>query len=243
MFRHTGTRRTYRHNVSIATLLSLNAGFTNAAGFLGFSVLTTNVTGHAAFFAERLVMEDWKASRVIALWMMLFLGGAFCSSLIMNHIGRNRRFSYVIPLLLEIIVFLLITLFGYRYHHSLVAREIFAGSLLFIMGMQNALVTMVSGAQVRTTHLTGTFTDLGIELAQLYKKRNMKDEELYRRVKLRGIIIFGFLSGALAGAYLFHYFNYYAFIVPVALLLFALFYDIFRIHIKRYYHRPSHRGG
>lgn len=82
MLRHLGTKRTYGHNVKLATLLCLTAGFVNAAGFLGFSVLTTNVTGHAALFAERIAMQDWQTARVVALWMFLFLTGAFISSLI-----------------------------------------------------------------------------------------------------------------------------------------------------------------
>jgi uncharacterized membrane protein YoaK (UPF0700 family) len=105
MLRHLGTRRTYGHNVKIAAMLSPTAGFVNAAGFLAFAVLTTNVTGHAALFAERLVMEDWATARVIALWMFLFLAGAFSFSLIINTVGRDQRFSYVIPLLVESLVF------------------------------------------------------------------------------------------------------------------------------------------
>lgn len=203
MLRHLGTRRAYSHNVKIAALLSLTAGFVNAAGFLGFSVLTTNVTGHAALFAERLVMQDWKTSRVVALWMTLFLAGAFLSSLIINYIGRNQRFSYVIPLMLEGITLLLIALFGYHYDGSLVGREVFAGSLLFSMGLQNALVSLVSGSVVRTTHLTGTFTDLGIELAQLFKPEPGELFSLLRKLKLRATTIACFLTGAISGAYLF----------------------------------------
>jgi len=164
MLRHLGTKRTYAHNVKLASLLCIAAGFVNVAGFLGFSVLTTNVTGHAALFAERIAMQDWKTARAIALWMFLFLAGAFVSSLIVSFIGRNQRFSYVIPILIEMTVLLGVSLFGYRYNHSLVAKEIFAGSLLFAMGLQNSLISIVSGSVVRTTHLTGTFTDLGIEL-------------------------------------------------------------------------------
>ncbi len=240
MLRHLGTRRAYGHNVKIAALLSLTAGFVNAAGFLGFSVLTTNVTGHAALFAEALVMEDWKTSRVVALWMVLFLAGAFFSSLIINLIGRNQRFSYVIPLLVETIAFLLVALFGYRYDNSLTGKEIFAGSLLFVMGMQNAMVSLVSGWVVRTTHLTGTFTDLGIELAQLFKGE--KKELLVLKLKLRGTIIFCFLSGAIFGAYLFRFFSYHAFFLPGIILIYTLLYDIFRLHVKRYYRQLSGRG-
>jgi uncharacterized membrane protein YoaK (UPF0700 family) len=72
MYRHTGTKRTHGHNVRLASLLGAAAGFVNAAGFLAFSVLTTNVTGHAALFAERIALGDWKTARVVALWMLLF---------------------------------------------------------------------------------------------------------------------------------------------------------------------------
>src|SRR5260370_42078012 len=102
MLRHLGTKRTYAHNVKLASLLCLTAGFVNAEGFLGFSVLTTNVTGHAALFAEKVSFKDWRTSWVIALWMLLFLGGAFISSLIVSVIGRNQRYSYLIPILLEL---------------------------------------------------------------------------------------------------------------------------------------------
>jgi uncharacterized membrane protein YoaK (UPF0700 family) len=243
MLRHLGTKRTYAHNVKLASLLCITAGFVNAAGFLGFSVLTTNVTGHAALFAERIAMQDWKTARVVALWMFLFLAGAFLSSLIVSFIGRNQRFSYLVPMLIEITILFGISIFGYRYDDSLVAKEIFAGSLLFAMGLQNSLVSIVSGSVVRTTHLTGTFTDLGIEIAQILQK-NIKDRAaLKSRIKLRSVIIFFFMCGALAGAYLFRYFSFHAFLLPFAILIFTLLYDVYRIRVKRYYrlHNPFNK--
>jgi len=235
MLRHLGTKRTYSHNVKLASLLGLTAGFVNAAGFLGFAVLTTNVTGHAALFAERIALQDWKTARVVALWMFLFLFGAFVSSLIVSWVGRNQRFSYVIPILIEMAILLSVAIWGYRYDQSLVAKEIFAGSLLFAMGLQNALVSIVSGSVVRTTHLTGTFTDLGIELAQVIQKRKEDHPALEARIKLRLAIIFFFLFGAVAGAYLFHLLHFYAFVIPVFILVFTLIADVFRIAVKRYY--------
>ncbi|HEY0175626.1 MAG TPA: YoaK family protein [Pedobacter sp.] len=242
MLRHLGTKRTYVHNVKLASLLGITAGFVNAAGFLGFAVLTTNVTGHAALFAERIALQDWATARVIALWMFLFLSGAFISSLIVSLIGRNQQFSYVIPILIEIGILLGVALLGYRYNHSLVAKELFAGSLLFAMGLQNSLVSLVSGSVVRTTHLTGTFTDLGIELAQLFQQKREDRAALKKRIKLRCAIILFFMCGALGGAYLFHYFNFYAFFVPVIILIYALLYDILRIKLKRYYHSLHNQG-
>jgi len=239
MLRHLGTKRTYAHNVKLASLLCVAAGFVNAAGFLGFSVLTTNVTGHAALFAERIAMQDWKTARVVALWMFLFLAGAFISSLIVSFIGRNQRYSYVIPMLIEMAILFCVAVFGYRYDHSLAAKEIFAGSLLFAMGLQNSLVSIVSGSVVRTTHLTGTFTDLGIELAQVLQKNTEGRAALKTKIKLRSAIILFFMCGALAGAYIFRYFSFYCFFIPLCILAFTLLSDVYRIKVKRYYRRHN----
>ncbi|SEP44618.1 YoaK family protein [Mucilaginibacter sp. OK283] len=235
MLRHLGNKRTYKHNVKLASLLGLTAGFVNAAGLLGFSVLTTNVTGHAALFAEQIALQNWKTARVIALWMFLFLAGAFVSSFIISRIGKNQRYSYVIPILIETTILLSVALLGHRYDHSLVGKEIFAGSLLFAMGLQNALVSMVSGSVVRTTHLTGTFTDLGIELAQLFRRKAEDRTALKAKIKLRMAIILFFMCGALAGAYIFRWLHFYCFFVPVIILIYTLLYDIFRIAVKQYY--------
>ena len=139
------------------------------------------------------------------------------------------------------VILLGVAVWGHKYDNSLVAKEIFAGSLLFAMGLQNSLVSMVSGSVVRTTHLTGTFTDLGIELAQILQKKHEDRPALKSRIKLRSAIIFFFMSGALGGAYLFQYWSFYAFFIPFALLFYTLMYDIFRITLKRYYrqlHNP-----
>jgi uncharacterized membrane protein YoaK (UPF0700 family) len=235
MLRHLGAKRTYLHNVKLASLLSLIAGFVNAAGFLAFAVLTTNVTGHAALFAEGIALQQWQTARVVALWMFLFFAGAFISGLIVSRIGKNQQYSYVIPILIEIIILVSVALLGYRYDNSLDAREVFAGSLLFAMGLQNSLVSMVSGSVVRTTHLTGTFTDLGIELAQYIQKKHEDRPALSTRIKLHSAIIFFFLFGALSGAYLFRLYRFYAFFIPVAVLCYTLMYDVFRIKLKQYY--------
>ena len=171
MLRHTGHRRTYKHNLRLAALLSLTAGFVNGSGFAAFSVLTTNVTGHVALFAERLSKGDFRSARIVGLWMLLFLLGAFICSLLIGKIGRNRRYAYVIPILTEMTILIVIAAYGFSFDHSVLKTELFAGSLLFAMGLQNAMVTMISGSVVRTTHLTGMFTDLGIELSSLFYGR------------------------------------------------------------------------
>jgi uncharacterized membrane protein YoaK (UPF0700 family) len=68
------------------------------------------------------------------------------------------------------------------------------------MGLQNSLVTRISNSVVRTTHLTGIFTDLGIDLSQLffYTTKEQKDK-LFASIKLRLRIINFFFIGGFAG--------------------------------------------
>ena len=237
MLKHTGIRRTHIHNVRLATLLSLTAGFVNAEGFLGFSVLTTNVTGHAALFAEKVSLKDWSTGWVIAFWMLLFLAGAFVSSLIIDMVGRDQRYSYLIPLLLEFGILITVAATGNHYKNNSIARQVFAGGLLFAMGLQNALVSVISRSVVRTTHLTGTFTDLGIELARLIIGREENSHALKPGIRLKIIIILFFTGGALLGASTFRLIHFYSFFVPAFTLVYALLYDVFRVNVKRYYRK------
>ncbi|MCJ8210644.1 DUF1275 domain-containing protein [Mucilaginibacter sp. RS28] len=241
MLRHWGNKRTFKHNFLLASLLGLTAGFVNAAGYLAFAVLTTNVTGHAALFAERLAFRDWPNATIIALWMFLFLAGAFTSALVVSIIGKNHRFGYVIPISAELLILLSVASFGHFYHGYFIEKAFLAGGLLFAMGMQNALVSLVSGFVVRTTHLTGTFTDLGIDIAHAIQLKRTERKMLMPRIRLRLVIIFCFMLGALAGAYLFQLLRYRAFFIPCGLLVYALIYDVVRVHIKRYYHKHLHQ--
>jgi uncharacterized membrane protein YoaK (UPF0700 family) len=240
MLRHLGAKRTPQHNLKLAALLGMTAGFVNAEGFLAFSVLTTNVTGHAALFAERVAFQDWTTASVILLWMLLFFAGAFFTSILLSFTGENQRFSYFIPVIIEILILLASALFGYRYNGTLGSKEFFAGSLLFAMGLQNALVSMVSGSVVRTTHLTGTVTDLGIDLAQLLHGDTTKRPALRAKIRLRLYIIGFFMGGAVMGAYLFHRVGFPSFFAPVLILLFALVYDLLRLKARKYYRAGLH---
>jgi uncharacterized membrane protein YoaK (UPF0700 family) len=238
MLRHTGLRRTFKHNIRLAGLLSLTAGFVNVTGFLAFMVLTTNVTGHVALFAEKLTQSDYNSARIVGLWMLLFFLGAFSSSLFTGKIGKNKAYAYTIPIVVEIIILVGVGTYASGYDKSVFKTEIFAGSLLFAMGLQNALVSLISGSVVRTTHLTGMFTDLGIELTEkIQVKNNPNRQSLNQKILLRTIIILFFFLGGISGGYLFKLLNYYTFYIPASILFITMFYDIFRVKMIRLYRR------
>ncbi|HEY9000772.1 MAG TPA: YoaK family protein [Mucilaginibacter sp.] len=245
MLRHIGHKRTNKHNVRLACMLSLTAGFVNGAGFLSFMVFTTNVTGHVATFAEKLAAGDLHTAFVIGMWMLLFLAGAFTSSIIINMIGPNQRFAYVIPIIVEILILLMVANnIDWWLPVPVQNLRFKAGSLLFAMGLQNAMVSMISGSVVRTTHLTGMFTDLGIELAgKIYDIKAAKSATLNSRILLRLIIIVSFFSGCIISALLYKALKLQVFYIPAMLLLAGMFYDIFRIKTVRYYRKIKSKYG
>jgi len=110
--------------------------------------------------------------------------------------------------------------------------DVIAYSLLFAMGMQNSLVTSISKSIVRTTHLTGLFTDMGIEFSQLffYKDKSHK-QRLIASIKLRLTIIFMFFAGGLCGGILFDYFQIKTLILGAVILLGGLFFDFLKIKL------------
>jgi uncharacterized membrane protein YoaK (UPF0700 family) len=239
MLRHTGERRNYRHNIRLAALLCITAGFVNISGLMGFAVLTTNVTGHAALFAEKLSTGDYRAMRTVALWMLLFLAGAFASSYYIARVGRERRASYTLPIIVEILILVWIGSYGNTYDKTLLKTEYFAGSLLFAMGMQNALVSVISGSVVRTTHLTGMFTDLGIDLATVAQKHTQQPPDSWNKILLKLVIIVCFLSGGIIGGFMFKHLAYHTFFIPAGILVVVLFYDYFRIKVARMLYRQK----
>ncbi|WP_211999562.1 YoaK family protein [Chitinophaga sp. HK235] len=237
MLRHTGKKRNYRHNLRLAILLCFTAGMVNAAGLFAFAVLTTNVTGHAALLAQKLATGDFRAARMVGLWLLLFLVGAFFSSYCVNKTGRFKRWRYVIPILCEISILVMVGSLGHTFDHSIVKTEYFAGSLLFAMGMQNALVSAISGYVVRTTHLTGMFTDLGIDLYTLLSTRQHHQTDIRKKVTLRLVIIFFFLAGGIVGGYAFLRLHYATFYLPASVLVITVFYDLFRIRMLKMVHK------
>lgn len=122
--------------------------------------------------------------------------------------------------------------FYFKLHHLYPIST--ACVLLFTMGLQNALVSRVSQSVVRTTHLTGLFTDLGIELSQLfYYKEQIQRNQLHQSIFLKVMIIAGFFSGGIVGGFVFMHLGLNTLMIPVGLLFFALWYD--RLLFRFYY--------
>lgn len=232
MFRHHGIRRTFKHNMDIASLLSFVAGIVNVAGFLSVQRLTTNVTGHFAYFVDEVFKLEPVQGLVYFLYIFFFLFGSFVSSFMVELISkRNDNYVYVIPTIFESLILIGVALFG----KQLITKypDILAFCLLFAMGLQNSLVTKISNARVRTTHLTGLFTDLGIELAQLFFYQQKKQtDKLWSSIKLRFTIIGFFFLGGIAGGIFYSVMGIYVLSIAGAILLLGIIGD--KIKLSRF---------
>ncbi|CUR57870.1 conserved membrane hypothetical protein [metagenome] len=219
-----GPVRSPAHNVQLAALLALNAGVLNSVGFVAVSVYTSHMTGLTASVADHLVLGGSAIVLTGLLGIATFLAGAAACALLFNW-GRRRglRGRYANVLVLEALLVLLFGLlaeeFAWR-HRDLV----FVAVLCFTMGMQNAIITKISGAQIRTTHVTGMVTDIGIELGKLaYVSRTPGlppvDPDL-DKLGVLALLVGLFFGGGILGAVGYLEFGF-ATLVPLALVLLA----------------------
>ncbi len=162
--------------------------------------------------------------------LMSFVAGAACSAILINWARRQRlRSIYALSLMLEAFLLLCFGLAGANLaRHMGFYVSLTVMLLCFIMGLQNAIITKISNSVIRTTHVTGIVTDLGIELGKLFywnveKEHPAEEMVLANRYKLRlmGSFLGMFFVGALAGALGFKYVGFSS-TIPLAFLLLIL---------------------
>lgn len=232
MFIHQGKKRTLVHNLQIASLLSFVAGIVNIAGFLAVAHLTTNVTGHFAFFIDEVFQLNYWQSFIYLLYVLSFFVGSFFSSFLVEWISRKDiNYVYIIPTAIECAIIAAIAFYGDALINSY--PDIIICSLLFAMGLQNSLVTSISDSVVRTTHLTGLFTDLGIELSQLffYFDNNVRTV-LISTIKLRLTIISFFFIGGIVGGIFYSTLGLKVLFLAATALVIGIAYDYLVLRVK-----------
>ncbi|CAM4253393.1 YoaK family protein [Zobellia roscoffensis] len=242
MFRHQGKSRTLLHNLRIASILSFVAGTVNVTGFLAFQSLTTNVTGHFALFIYDVASFNFWKGTVYFLYLFSFLFGSFTSSFLIEKFKENKKLNvFILPTLIESCI--LLSIAGYSNISKIESAAAIVCLLLFAMGLQNSFVTKISNAVVRTTHLTGLFTDLGIDLSQLFfPKMHRNRTKLKSNIKLRIYIISFFFAGGMVGGFFYSELNLKlnTLILSALVLIASLFYDDLRYNLiktKRKYHQ------
>lgn len=219
--------RTMRTNRMLGAVLSAVAGAVNAGGFLAVQRYTSHMSGIVSAVADDLAVGQGALALAGLASLIAFLAGAMLTTILINWARRRCLHSeYAAPLLVEAALLLV---FGLSGAHMTTWSALLLPStvllLCFIMGLQNAMVTKASQATIRTTHMTGVVTDLGIELGRLmYWNRTPESSSLedvradQDRLRIHLTILGCFFLGGVSGALAFKHFGFIA-TVPLAVVL------------------------
>lgn len=188
--------------------LAFNAGFINAVGLLGFKhQAVSHLTGTSTFLSLAIANTNMQEMIHLLLVMASFIIGAAYSGLVIGNTALQLGRRYSVALITESA---LLFVSMYLLNNESLAGHFFASAAC---GLQNAMTSTYSGAVVRTTHVSGLFTDLGVALG--LRLRGQRADR--RKIILYGILISGFIIGGVAGSLLFARFTFTAIGVPCAL--------------------------
>ena len=222
----TGQHRTASTNRLLGALLAFNAGAINAGGFLVVGMYTSHMTGFASMISDMLVLGSFTVAIGATGALLAFVAGAACTAVLVNWARQNHlRSEYALPLLLEAGLLLVFGLMGATLNRQTpFAVPLTVLVLAFTMGLQNALMSKISASQIRTTHMTGVITDMGIELGKLFywnqAARPLELQVRANRIKLRlyAMLLGAFMMGGIVGAAGFKYLGF-VWVLPMAALL------------------------
>ena len=223
----TDIHRSPQNNLRLGCTLCGIAGATNAGGFLAVGQYTSHMSGILSSVADNLILGQLQLALAGVALVLSFVFGSIPTALIVNWSQRRQmRSAFARPLLVEASLLLVFGIFGTAINHfSKFFVPITVLLLCFIMGLQNAVITKISHSEIRTTHVTGLLTDIGIELGKMlyFNRLNLAQRVVANRKKLRihTLLVGSFFGGALLGAYGFKTFGYIA-TVPLSLVLILL---------------------
>jgi len=191
-----------------AFLLAFLAGSVNAVGLLGFSHQSvSHLTGTSSLLGLALADLDLSVALHLLFTLLSFLAGAALSGVLITStalkLGRHYGFSLLIEAAL-----LVMAMLSLQQGSDL---GIYLASMA--CGLQNAMVTTYSGSIIRTTHLSGIFTDLGIMLGNRLRGIPING----RRLLLFVLLIGGFVCGGVVGTWLFRLLHFTALMLPAIL--------------------------
>lgn len=194
-------------------LMALSAGAVNAGGFLATGRFVTHVTGFATLFGADVVRQEWGVALGILSVPLFFLFGAFIAGWGIDRQILKKRPPHFDGVMGLSATSLLLVAFLPDIERAPTIGELIhlwevylvLALLCFSSGLQNAALTSSSGSSVRTTHLTGITTDLGLGLARMfYESLPLQQRRSERRTNwIRAATIGSFILGSAIGAGLF----------------------------------------
>ena len=212
MFDLAARDRNEHRDLILGAILSFVAGAINAGGYLSIKTYVSHMSGLVSSIADNLILGELGLAFVVCVYVLTFFMGASTTSLMVLW-GRLKGYQSEFA---NVLAFesLLLLIFGILAAHILPWFQLnLHGTILvlcFIMGLQNALMTKISHAEIRTTHVTGLITDIGIETGRYLYERILRQKARFHPKKLYTlVIVFAcFLGGGIIGAFVFKQFGF-----------------------------------
>jgi len=221
-------RRTHTDDRNLALVLATTAGILNAMALGAFGIFPSHMSGNTSQLSSEVSNTDLSDVLFLAAMIGAFVIGSVTSRLLaISGLKNNIRTIYSIILLLEGILLVLVSLFETYYYSYGNSHEIII-FLGFLMGVHNSTSTQLSSGRVRSTHITGTLTDIGIALASVMASLLRRDPSKQVKVQRSQLIthlvtLSSFLIGGIAGLLLFKQFGFNSMVaVGIFLVLVAI---------------------
>ncbi|MBE9635678.1 YoaK family protein [Salipiger mangrovisoli] len=217
MLIRVGDDRTGVIDLFLAGVLSSVSGALNAVGFLIAGSFTANMTGNISAFADHMAGGAVLLSLSFLGLVAAFICGAAAAGFAIQSGERHHlRTIYALAIVAEALFVLLLGVLLALWPS--VPQGLLVSALSFVMGLQNAVTTMISSSRVRTTHVSGMATDIGIGLALLFGNPGARRDTL-PKLRLHSLTLVCFACGGVLGAVLFGLVGHWLFTLCGAVLL------------------------
>jgi uncharacterized membrane protein YoaK (UPF0700 family) len=221
-----GTARSLGADRRLACALAAVAGGLNTAAFRAVGFFSANMTGNVSLASDHVTSGEIVTGMFFLLIVFTFIAGAWCSTLVVE-LGKRRQIvgMYLRCIVAEAGLLTLLGIIEFWLAADLQGR-VFVLGLSFLMGLQNAIVTQISDARVRTTHISGMATDIGIGLAKLWVGRLTGESRdrpsQHGKLLLHTETVLAFFVGGVVGVLAYNTWGYsMVFVAAGALLLLA----------------------
>lgn len=224
----------------LVMVLPCVAGAVNGSGLFELGAYTSHMTGNTARLGHELALRHGSGAIALAGMLLGFLAGAVMGAAVVERARKRDRAHYATGLCLEALTLAVAAGFGAAptARHTPVAGLILL--LCFAMGLQNAMITRLSGAVVRTTHVTGIITDVGIELVHLWSLLGERAKGRWRLralpgtwadpqldpLKLHCTLWCSFVGGNVLGAALSLRMGFASMVLPIAVVVGLAIFDL-----------------
>ena len=179
---------------------------------------------------------NWGQVWIVASWIFLFFIGNFISNFIVINVTRfNQYLAHALPIVLQILCLVFVGFYGNNYYKGEKSEiEILVAAMLFCTGLQNGLTASISNFAIKTTHLTGTTTDLGVLLSMFTQRKYRKNKALVGRAKVLAVIVVSYIAGAVFAGITYYHLQFNVFYIICICLVVVVLYDFYKIYLRHF---------